>query len=166
MRYIYGFICVMALGVMPVTGCSDLGVACANVDNVYDCIDESLCTPVVDGEVYSHCSSITEEECLSRLESPADGPGFCKQLRDGTSVWVSVTFCEEDVDCPEGHVCRWWATALGMRKGECGPACIDECERDADCQEGQSCIGDIACGGYSVVTYFGTWDEMALFCSN
>jgi len=144
-----------------------------DIGNVYECIDEPLCTPVY-GPLpgwrrwgYVFCSNASQEECLDSIEWPVDdGPGFCKQVIDENRetqyfVWELVTFCEEDSDCGDGYTCDK-LEEYGMLKGECTEGCIYECGFGT-CPEGQSCVCVVYCGGCSPVVD-ACWDGMSCFC--
>ena len=159
MRYLLGFLCVGAFALLLGCSAGEAGNLCGGIDDVYDCIDEPLCTPTL---TPYNCLNVSQEECAKNLERPADCPGFCHEY-DGLYFWDCVIFCEESADCREGFECVLILDSL-MRRGECSMACVDECQQDADCPEGQSCIVDIACGGCSFIANV-CWDEMAAYCS-
>jgi hypothetical protein len=187
MRYLFRFLCVCALGVMPLVGCGDTtgtggqgGMAginggsgngggpslCDDLD-LYDCIDQPSCTPTFRG--HWDCSALTQDDCAKEAEGPApeEGHGFCAEhIRpDGTSgfYYQYVTFCEQDSDCATGEECVSERTApvLNMGRGECHAACVDECQQDADCPEGESC-GFRLCGSCSFTG--SCWDEGVRYC--
>jgi hypothetical protein len=114
MKYLAGFVCVLALGVMPLVGCSDSegtggsggmggeggtdggGIACETVD---DCPEADLCTQRV--------------ECINRL--CFNMPRNCDDFSDCT-----VNTCDPAVGCEETTVADETPCAGGVcQAGQC-----------------------------------------------
>ena len=189
MRCLSEFLCVCALGLVPLAGCSEgggeggiggsAGTAGMGGDGgnggvcddlgVYECIDQPSCTSRFQ-RGYLDCSATTREDCAERAEGPVPegGRSVCIEFlrEDGTSyfAYVLVAFCEQDSDCLEGEVCG----VLGivgemMIRAECYIPCVSECEQDADCPEGDSCFFNV-CGVCGGIPYFCA-DTVVGFCS-
>ena len=193
MRCWIGFVCVLALGLM---GCSETsrtggsgGIAgmvgngssageggdgiCdqADIENIYDCIDQPLCTPVLRSSSnpytdFVYCSDLSQEACYESLEAPVDRPGFCYETTGGDVYQLFVHFCEVDDDCDEGYECGYPDEEFGMLKGECSLACVVECREDAHCPEGESCVDGRYCGDCSAISTGYCWDILESHCES
>ena len=168
MRYLFRLLCVCALGVMPLVGCSEKISVCNDLD-VYECVDQPACTPAFGKtgsmEGYLTCLDMSERDCANSVEAsaPKDDEFFCRQVvnRYGSVSFWYASICTQDSDCPDWQEC---AVRQGAPWGECQMACPDdECVDHADCPEGQMCYGDIACGDCSILSGI-CWDGMATFC--
>ena len=148
MRYLFGFLCVCALGVMPLVGCSEA----AQCQSDKDCDDENACTD--DGCNAGSCDYIPNDaRCdFDDLEDFYDGlDGIC----------ISGV-CEEN-PCDDGNECTYdsppaddGSCLAGPPCSGCRPCdwngvpgvCIDGvCEEDpcldVVCDDGDLCTVDV-----------------------
>jgi hypothetical protein len=92
MRYLFGLLCVCALGAMPMLGCGDEGPECRTAQ---DCDDGRPCT-------YDRCDS--------------EGQCYFPDKPDGTDCWVGRWCLGGSHICQSGscncvlppHVCSDW----------------------------------------------------------
>jgi len=100
MRYLFGFLCVCALGVVPLLGCSEDNPGCMNR---YQCDDEDKCT---------------EDVCVDgSCENP---PMDCNPHSNCITAW----WCEPEVGCmstavPDGTECYHPLGPAECRGGVC-----------------------------------------------
>jgi hypothetical protein len=172
-RYLFGFVCVLALGLMSCSETSGTDRHCGGPSvcdelGAFECIDEPCCTPFLYSG-FRDCIALSEEECakLSGTPAPQDRQTFCG--RWGSDIHSSssdtygfsgeTTLCRQDSDCPPGDECLGPTPVLG----ECQMACPFECGDGAgECPEGQTCVwGD--CGDHSVITGW-DWDGITSVC--
>jgi hypothetical protein len=189
MRYLFGFMCVLALGVM---GCGETagtggsggtggvgggsagaggtagsagsggsgGGICDDLE-AFECIDEPSCTPLLDSG-FRDCIAVTEEECATLSDNAAgeDSQTFCAKWASGIFAFSNETrLCRQDADCPPGDECT------GTPLGECQMACVRECGEDVgECPEGETCVWhQPGCGDHSVITGW-DWDGITSVC--
>jgi hypothetical protein len=120
MRYLFGFMCVLALGVMPLVGCSDTGGdggtgGMPECESARDCDDDNECTE----DVCNPSSGLCENTPVRDGSSCAEGRGGCfGGLCNFVPVSVAVGEKEvvfdwttdrcEDLDLPDSpaHIIR------------------------------------------------------------
>ena len=90
MRYLFGFICVCALGVVPLVGCSD-ATKCTNAG---DCDDQNVCT---DDRCNAHSCDYIPNDALCDFDGLDDFFGGL----DGICI---SGVCEEN-PCDDGNEC-------------------------------------------------------------
>jgi hypothetical protein len=117
MRYLFGFICVLALGVMPLVGCgepADVGVDCdSNKVGMIECsADRShilLCSADLRFEEVENCGASRERCYQEEGEPPACvcEEGWRRCSTDGTGIEVCQTAGVWAVakTCSEGEIC-------------------------------------------------------------
>jgi hypothetical protein len=141
MRYLFGFMCVCALGVMPLVGCSETGGTggtggMPECQSPEDCDDGNECTvgtcangacdstPVTDGTACDDGNECTVGTC-------ANGACDSTPVTDGTA-------CDESNECTTGMCADGTCDATPVQDGT---ACGDDA---GTCQQG-SCVGTFAC---------------------
>jgi hypothetical protein len=98
MRYLFGFMCVMALGVM---GCSETQAGCWSDD---DCGDENECTEDVCDIASGTCSNLSVAD---GMVCNFDGTsGVCVSGTCGEDLCEGVV-CEGDLLCVNNDTSRW-----------------------------------------------------------
>jgi hypothetical protein len=159
MRYLFGFLCVCALGTMPLVGCSEtagdggdggtgggggsagVGGVGGNGGVVTDCTGVELPTECMSGDVGGFCVG---GECAVNDCSAVGDETFC--LVPGPKT-VGLGLCSGG-DClpacmvvEEGAACHRFSYPWEI--GECGNgSCIPFCEKDEDCVDYNNCTAD------------------------
>jgi hypothetical protein len=95
MRYLFGFLCVCALGVMPLVGCSETAGNGGTIlcEDDFDCDDENECTKELCDLADGMCAYSNESK-----STPCDGDGVC----DGAGTCVE---CNDDEQCNDFNDC-------------------------------------------------------------
>jgi hypothetical protein len=95
MRYLFGFLCVCALGVMPLVGCSETAGNGGTIlcEDDFDCDDENECTKELCDLADGMCAYSNEPK-----STPCDGGGVC----DGAGTCVE---CNDDEECNDFNDC-------------------------------------------------------------
>jgi len=107
MRYLFGFICVLVLGAVPLVGCSDAQSEC---ETGADCNDDNECTNDVCESASKTCANTSVEDDTA---CDFDGfPGLCKagvcedaMVCEGVECEDDGNECTEDVCDPEDGTC-------------------------------------------------------------
>jgi len=141
MRYLFGFLCVCALGVVPLVGCGEETDRCTVSGH---CWDDNVCT--VDTCVDGSCDHVP---VYDRKECDLDGvPGVCISGVCGENPCDDASECTWDLYRPDGS-CFYITIPTGSPcdwNGESG-VCIDGvCEQDpckgVVCDDGDLCTRD------------------------
>ena len=125
MRDLVGFLCVCALGVVPLVGCSDTQPEC---ETGADCNDDNECTYDVCESASRTCSNMSAEDDTA---CDFDGfPGLCK-----ASICEDAKLCE-DVECDDDNECTY---------DVCDPA-TGTCD-NIPLEDGRACSGGACLDG-------------------
>ena len=118
MRYLFGFLCVCALGVMPLVGCSDTQPEC---ETSADCNDDNECTNDVCDSASGTCSNTPVDDgtvCSFNGISGVCVSGACAEnLCEGV-------VCEDDGNECTDDVCNFSDGTCNIPVGD-GMACSD-----------------------------------------
>jgi len=143
MRYLFGFLCVCALGVMPLVGCSDTQPEC---ETSADCNDDNECTNDVCDSASGTCSNTPVDD--GTVCSFNGISGVCVSGACGENLCEGVV-CEDDGnECTE-DVCNFSDGTCNIPVGD-GTPCSD-----GACVEG-ICTALITVTG--TVTFFESLD--------
>jgi hypothetical protein len=101
MRYVFGFMCVCALGVMPIVGCSDTQPECNGEFGRCDDGDDNECRY---GRCLGVCTPTTSESSAYWVENgtPCESDGIPGLCIDGVCV---ENLCEGVVCEDDGNLC-------------------------------------------------------------
>jgi len=133
MRYLVGFICVLALGGVPLVGCGERAVSCGEDK---ECDDGNVCTfDDCAGEIFTpHYCEHKPIDCRERLPLPYDSEcataefEVCDTEAPEFRACGEVTFINEDRGCGEdsGMGCfggSWVCSSGRCRCLGCWPFC-------------------------------------------
>ena len=121
MRYLFGFLCVCALGAMPLVACSDTQRAC---ETGADCSDDNECTNDVCDSASGTCSNTPVDD---GTDCTFDGvSGVCVSGVCGENLCEGVV-CEDDGNECTDDVCNFADGTCNVPDGAaCGSgACLD-----------------------------------------
>ena len=132
MRYVFGFLCVCALGVVPLLGCSETSPTlqpafCDRDDAVV--VNNGVYERVQLTEDWAYRDEATTGACLSPCGTCVVHVNERGQLLGNDNK--CSTICQQDADCGADAVCV----------GECGAkACVWPCESRSDCNFDEQCF--------------------------
>jgi len=152
MRYLFGLLCVCALGMMPLVGCSetagtggsggsggvggDGGTGGAGGGDVSSCVDVENFTPCRVGDIFGFCH---EGECLSPDCSNLDDGVACVPAPDRCCGVCEDGACTDRVSDCNGFVDWTQCAFMGNDDG----VCIEDACVPTDCdglEDGTECI--------------------------
>ncbi len=121
MRYLLGFLCVCALGVLPVVGCGETQRECQSAE---DCNDGNECTEDACNVASGTCSNTSVDD--GRVCSFDGVSGVCVSGACGENLCEGVV-CEDDDNECTGDVCNFADGTCNVPDGtSCsGGACLD-----------------------------------------
>ncbi|MBW2629054.1 MAG: hypothetical protein JRE45_15725 [Deltaproteobacteria bacterium] len=121
MRYLFGFVCVCALGVVPLVGCSETQAECESAE---DCSDGNQCTEDACDSASRTCSNTPVDDgtdCTFNSIAGVCVSGVC-----GQNLCQGVV-CEDDGNECTGDVCNFADGTCNVSDGtSCSTgACLD-----------------------------------------
>ena len=121
MRYLFGFLCVCALGMMPLVGCSDTQRECESAEG---CNDGNECTDDACSSASGTCSNTPVDD--GRVCSFDGLSGVCVSGVCGENLCEGVV-CEDDGNECTGDICNFADGTCNVPDGTaCGSgACLD-----------------------------------------
>jgi len=121
MRYLFGFLCVCALGMMPLVGCSDTQRECESAEG---CNDGNECTDDACSSASGTCSNTPVDD--GRVCSFDGFSGVCVSGVCGENLCEGVV-CEDDGNECTGDICNFADGTCNIPDGTaCGSgACLD-----------------------------------------
>ena len=124
MRYVFGFLCVCALGVVSVVGCTDDYSQC-------DMLDEATCWCTKGGSCAFECGEDIEEDCTLMCNAPWYG-----EIREEPCTLDAVHSCR--------MLCQWGVDCTA----NCGDDSLIACQQtQGRCEASVGDNGVVACEG-------------------